>query len=79
MAATPILLIRNYPMSSVDSDQKEASPPSTPPDPTSREYDTSGFYPAEGKPFRIWGLLFWNIVVIVIVAVASAVLNFVLL
>jgi hypothetical protein len=44
-----------------------------------REYDKSGFYPENGKPFRIWALLGWNLLVIALIAVAAAVLNFVLL
>lgn len=62
-----------------DNDPKAPSQEPATPEPATREYDTTGFYPAQGKPFRIWGLLFWNIVVIVLVAIASAVLNFVLL
>ena len=48
------------------------------PKPT-REYDKSGFYPENGKPFRIWALLGWNILIIVVIAAASAALNFILL
>lgn len=44
-----------------------------------REYDRTGFYPENGKPFRIWALLGWNLGVIVLIAIAAAVLNFVLL
>lgn len=44
-----------------------------------REYDKSGFYPEGGKPFRIWALLGWNLAIVVALAIAAAVLNFVLL
>lgn len=48
-------------------------------DKPAREYDKSGFYPENGKPFRIWALLGWNLGVIILIAAAAAVLNFVLL
>lgn len=41
-----------------------------------REYDRSGFYPAEGKKFRVWALLGWNALVIVILALLAALLNY---
>ena len=67
-------------MSANSSEQKPLEQ-ETPPNPVAvpREYDTSGIYPAEGKPFRLWGLLFWNMVVIVVIAVISAILNWVLI
>jgi hypothetical protein len=42
---------------------------------SARQYDRSGLYPKEGKPFRIWALLGWNIAIIVLIAIASALLN----
>jgi hypothetical protein len=62
-------------MSSAD-ENKSAAPPT---DTQGREYDSTGFYPAEGKKFRIWALLGWNLLIIVLTAVAAAVLNNVLL
>lgn len=53
------------------SDSPDHKPP--------REYDKSGFYPEKGKPFRIWALLGWNLLVIALIALASAALNFILL
>ena len=44
-----------------------------------RQYDRSGFYPGEGKAFRIWALLGWLTAVVVLLAGVSALLNFVLL
>ncbi len=46
-----------------------------------RQYDRTGFYPGEGegKPFRVWALLGWNLLVVVLVAIAAAVLNLLLL
>lgn len=46
---------------------------------TEREYDRSGFYTENGKSFRIWALLAWLAGVVVFLAAASAVLNFILL
>lgn len=63
-------------MSTPTDDNKPSPPPASGPD---REYDRTGFYPAEGKKFRIWALLGWNVLVIVLVAVAAAILNFMLL
>lgn len=47
--------------------------------PPVREYDRTGLYPKEGKAFRLWAILGWNLLVVAILAVAAAVLNFVLL
>jgi hypothetical protein len=69
-----ILLNPAYPMPSVDNEPRSETPDSKP-----REYDTTGIYPAEGKPFRLWALLFWNVAVIVVIAIASALLNYILL
>ena len=62
-------------MSSADENKSAAQPTNT----QVREYDRTGFYPAEGKKFRIWALLGWNLLIIVLTAVAAAVLNNVLL
>ena len=47
--------------------------------PPEREYDRSGFYPEDGKAFRVWALLGWLMGVVVFLAVASALLNYLLL
>tara|TARA_R110000824_G_scaffold318073_1_gene505181 strand:- start:619 stop:783 length:165 start_codon:yes stop_codon:yes gene_type:complete len=44
-----------------------------------REYDRSGFYPENGKSFRIWALLAWLSGTIIVLALVSALLNFILL
>jgi hypothetical protein len=59
------------------NDENQSATPPT--DAKGREYDSTGFYPAEGKKFRIWALLGWNLLVIVLIAVAAAVLNNLLL
>ncbi|MDT8399384.1 MAG: hypothetical protein RQ899_12280 [Pseudomonadales bacterium] len=49
------------------------------PDTPEPEYEKSGLYPEHGKPFRLWALLGWLTLVIVILAGISALLNFILL
>lgn len=44
-----------------------------------REYDRSGFYPENGKSFRIWALLAWLGGTIIFLALVSALLNFMLI
>jgi hypothetical protein len=44
-----------------------------------REYEKSGFYPENAKPFRIWALLAWLGGTVVFLAVVSALLNLILL
>ncbi|OFE12833.1 hypothetical protein PHACT_06520 [Pseudohongiella acticola] len=44
-----------------------------------REYEKSGLYPENEKPFRILALLGWLGVVVICLAGAAAVLDFVLL
>lgn len=44
-----------------------------------REFEKSGCYPAEGKPFRMWALFGWLTFLIVALAGVSALLNFWLL
>lgn len=44
-----------------------------------REYEKSGCYPENGKPFRVWALLGGLMIVIVVIAGAAALLNFLLL
>jgi hypothetical protein len=44
-----------------------------------REYEKSGLYPEEGKPFRILALLGWLAAIVVLLAVAAAVLDLTLL
>lgn len=41
-----------------------------------REYEKSGLYPENGKPFRIFALLGWLAAVVVLMAAAAATLNF---
>lgn len=44
-----------------------------------REYEQSGLYPATGKPFRLWALLGWLTLLIIVLAGVSAMLNFLLI
>jgi hypothetical protein len=44
-----------------------------------REYDTTGFYPPEGKAFRVWALLGWLVGVIVALALAAVLINYMVL
>lgn len=44
-----------------------------------REYEKSGLYPENGKPFRILALLGWLGAIVVCLAGAAAILNNVLL
>jgi hypothetical protein len=44
-----------------------------------REYEKSGLYPKDGKPFRIFALLGWLAAIVVLLAVAAAVLDLTLL
>ena len=44
-----------------------------------REYEQSGCYPEQGKPFRIWALLGWLTLLILALAGIAALLNFWLL
>jgi len=44
-----------------------------------REYESSGLYPKEGKPFRLVALLLGLSGVVIFLAVAAAILNFVLI
>lgn len=41
-----------------------------------REYEKSGLYPENGKPFRVFALLGWLAAVVVLMAVAAAILDF---
>jgi len=40
-----------------------------------REYEQSGCYPENGKPFRVWALLGGLMLVIVVLAGVAALLN----
>lgn len=51
-------------------------PSGTPP---SREFDRTGFYPPQGKAFRVWALLAWNIGIIVALAAIAALINYLVL
>ena len=44
-----------------------------------REYEKSGCYPSEGKPFRLWALIGWLTLVIISIAGVAALLNAILL
>ena len=46
---------------------------------TSRRYEKSGCYPDQGRPFRLWALLGGLLLVIVVLAAVSALLNFILI
>lgn len=46
--------------------------------PENREYEKSGLYPKNGKPFRLWALLGGLTLVIAMLAGVSALLNFIL-
>jgi hypothetical protein len=46
---------------------------------TAREYEKSGLYPKEGKPFRLVALLLSLTGVIVFLAVSALVLNLILI
>lgn len=58
------------------SDTKQAKPT---PDTEQREYEKSGLYPENEKPFRILALLGWLGVVVICLAGAAAILDIVLL
>jgi hypothetical protein len=53
------------------TEQNQAAPEAA----ANRAYDRTGFYPSEGKKFRIWALLGWNVAIIVLIAVISAAIN----
>lgn len=44
-----------------------------------REYERSGCYPEQGRPFRLWALLAGLTLVVVLLALVAVILNFVLL
>jgi hypothetical protein len=46
---------------------------------TKREYERSGLYPENGKPFRMWALFGWLTALIALLAVVAAVLNLLVL
>jgi hypothetical protein len=54
-----------------DKPDKPAEPGADP----AREYEKSGLYPANGKPFRLWRLLGFLVLVMAAIAAASALLN----
>ncbi|HDZ09413.1 hypothetical protein [Pseudohongiella sp.] len=58
------------------SDIKQSKPT---PDAKEREYEKSGLYPENEKPFRILALLGWLGVVVVCLAGAAAILDMILL
>lgn len=67
-----------------DSQHTSAAPPDHPADEThasrqQREYEQSGCYPEQGKPFRIMALLAWLSAVIVVLAGVAAILNMLIL
>ncbi len=44
-----------------------------------REYEKSGLYPDNGKPFRLYALLGWLFGIVVFMAAAAAILDTILL
>jgi hypothetical protein len=44
-----------------------------------REYEKSGLYPPNGKPFRVWALLGFLLLVVALLAGASALLDILLI
>jgi hypothetical protein len=62
-----------------DNTEPGAAEPEPPDAPAPREYEQSGLYPAQGKPFRLWALLGWLSLLIVVLAGVSALLNILLL
>ena len=66
-------------MSDSPSD-KPADKPSDEPAASAREYEKSGLYPADGrKPFRLWALLGFLMLVIAFLAGAAALLDILLI
>lgn len=60
--------------------KQEPSNTDNPPNTDSpREYERSGCYPEDGKPFRIWALLGWLTALIVLLAGVAALLNLIFL
>ncbi len=57
-----------------DSFRKSTAPPAP-----MREYEKSGLYPANGKPFRLWALLGFLMLVIAVLAGAAALLDILLI
>lgn len=51
----------------------------TPPTKPKREYERSGMYPKEGKQFRMFALLGWLAVVVVLIVAVAALLDFMLI
>jgi hypothetical protein len=49
------------------------------PEKPEREYEQSGLYPQNEKPFRVWALLGWLGAVVVTLAAAAALLDIMLL
>jgi hypothetical protein len=64
-----------------EPDSGRVAPTGPEPEPTvaPREYDRSGLYPEEGKAFRLWAILGWNLLVVALMAAAAAALNIILL
>jgi hypothetical protein len=58
------------------SDTPDHEPVDTPPE---REFDRTGFYPVQGKAFRVWALLAWNLGVIIALALIAALINYLVL
>jgi hypothetical protein len=44
-----------------------------------REYEKSGLYPETGKPFRMFALLGWLGAVVILMAAAAAILDYMLI
>jgi hypothetical protein len=62
-----------------DKPEKPAEQSSETPPTPAREYEKSGLYPENGKPFRLWGLLGFLLLVIAVLAGVAALLDILLL
>lgn len=60
-----------------DSKQETQTQPRAPA--PKREYERSGCYPENGKPFRMWALFGWLTGVVVVLAAIAALLNVIVL
>lgn len=62
-----------------DTAAPTAAPAPAPADQSERQYEKSGLYPEDSKPFRIYALLGWLLGIVVFIAASSAVLDRILL
>ncbi|HHX82175.1 MAG TPA: hypothetical protein GX696_04235 [Pseudomonadaceae bacterium] len=61
------------------SDSKQETQPRHSATAPKREFERSGCYPENGKPFRMWALFGWLTGIIVVLAAIAALLNFIVL